>query len=91
MAKASEPLRIELDGALAGHYLQVDPDGVTLGLLEDVQSGRIADVLDGLATCIVGGDLPHGTDRAGLRKLTLPQFGSVAAGLAGAMTVPKES
>lgn len=55
----------------------VDPDEVTVGLIEDLSSGSAAPMLDQLAAAIVGGDLPKGNDRKGLRGLTLPQFAAL--------------
>lgn len=86
---ADGTIRLELEGALAGRHVLVDPDALTFGLVEDLQSGRAGAMLDSLASAIVGGDLPRGTDRAGLRALTPVQMQAVIRGIDGAFEVPK--
>lgn len=66
----AEPLRVDLSGPLAGSHLLIDEDALDFGTLEDFESGNIKTTLDALARVIVGGDLPHGTDRDGLRRLS---------------------
>lgn len=82
-------IRVELKGSLSGRHLLLDPGQLTFGLLEDLQSDRAALVLDGLARCIVGGDLAQGTDRAGLRRLITGDANAVIEGVAAAFAVPK--
>jgi hypothetical protein len=74
-------VRVELHGALEGHYILVDPEEITFGLIADFRSGNADRILDSLALCVRGGDLPRGTDRAGLRRLTIPRIGEVIKGV----------
>lgn len=85
----TQSLRIDLEGALAGHYVLLAEDELTVGLLEDIQSPRWAATLDSLAACVVGGDLPGGCDRAGLRRLKLAELLAVIKGVDSAFAVPK--
>ena len=85
----TDPIRVDLTDALDGHHVLIDPDGITFGLLEDLQGGQITGLLDGLTSCIVGGDLPSGTDRAGLRKLTPPKMTALVNGVVAAASIPK--
>jgi len=85
----SEPLRIDLKEPLAGCYVLLDADQLDVGLLEDIQSDKWRDTLDSLARAIVGGELPHGTDRAGIRRLRLAQLFALLKGVDGAFAVPK--
>lgn len=85
----SEPIRVELKESLVGHHVYFDSEQITLGLLEDLQTLDVRGMLDSLAPCVVGGDLPKGIDRAGLRRLTMSEFRALATGLNEAMAVPK--
>lgn len=85
----AEPIRVDLSGALAGFHLLLDPDGLTFGFLEDLQGDKARDVLNALSSCIVGGELPKGTDRAGLRALKHPEIIAVMEGINTAYAVPK--
>lgn len=84
-------VRVDLKDALAGHHVLVDPDEITMGLLEDIQSGKASLLLEALANAIKGGDLPHGTDRDGLRRLKLLQCAALSTGIVGLTDVPKAS
>lgn len=84
-----ETVRVELNGDLAGHHLLLDPNELTFGLLEDVQSGQAGTMIDALALVIKGGDLPKGNDRAGLRRLTKDAMKSVIQGVGSAFEAPK--
>ncbi len=82
-------IRVDLGGALAGKHVIVDDDALTMGALEDMQSQRVGDVLAAVASFIVGGDLPQGTDKAGLRKLRPSEFRALAEGTQTVLSVPK--
>lgn len=86
---ADDRLRVELNGDLKGCHLLLDPDELTFGLLEDLTSGQTGPMLDALSLVIVGGDLPKGTDRAGLRRLKISQMKSVIEGVGSAVEIPK--
>lgn len=86
---ADDTMRVELNGTLKGSYLILDPDALTFGLLEDLQSGQTGAMLDALAAAIVGGDLPKGTDRKGLRQLRIDAMKSVIEGVGSAFELPK--
>jgi hypothetical protein len=90
-ARLAGAVRIDLEGALAGSHILVDPEAITFGLLEDVQVGDATRVLDGCAACIVGGDLPFGTTRDGLRRLSMRRFEALATGIVASTRVPKGS
>lgn len=82
--------RVELTtGELAGRHVVVERKRLTGGFLEDMQSGEFAKILDGLSRVIVGGDLPEGTERAGLRELPLDDLAVVAEAVVGCVKVPK--
>lgn len=85
----ADTVKIDLEGALAGRHIVVDPDQLDIGLLEDIQSPKFADTLDGLARCIVNGNLPHGYDRAGLRRLKLAELQALVKGVDGQFAMPK--
>lgn len=82
-------LRVDLAGSLSGHHIVIDPDELTLGAIEDMSSGSVALMMTSLAAMIVGGDLPKGTDRAGLRQLTLQQAKEVFDGIQALPVIPK--
>mgnify|MGYP003405057485 CR=1 FL=1 len=81
--------RVELAGALAGHYIRVDLDVFDCGVLEELESGRLGRIMPALAGVIVGGDLPHGHDLDGLRKLKPRQLGAVCDAMPGLFDIPK--
>lgn len=85
----AEPIRVELEGALAGHHVLLDPDALTWGMLEDLESGKHLRMIDAVVGCLVGGDLPHGTDRDGLRKLKVAEVPALMKGVGEAFQVPK--
>jgi hypothetical protein len=87
----AEAKRISLDGALEGHHVMVNEDAVTMGFLEDIQTSRASVLLDALAGAVVGGELPHGTDRAGLRKLSPEKFAALLKGVTASTDIPKAS
>lgn len=71
MADQARPLRLDLTGPLAGHYIVIDEEKLDFGLLEDFDSSSVALTLDALAGLILEGDLPHGINRQGLRRLSV--------------------
>lgn len=77
----SKCVRVDLTGALEGHHILVDPEEITFGLIADFGSANADRILNSLAECIKGGDLPKGHDRAALRKLTIPQTKEVIQGV----------
>ncbi len=84
-------LRVDLTGILAGKHLLLKDEELTLGFLEDLQTTQIKDFLDALSRAVIGGDLPKGTDRPGLRKLKVSQVAEITRAIAEAMTLsPKE-
>ncbi len=72
-----EGMRIDLQGPLAGKHIIVDPDAITMGFFEDLQSDQLSTIMDAIASVISGGDL----DRAGLRKLRPAEFKSLIESL----------
>ena len=87
----SDLIRIDLEGPLAGRFVMVDPEVLDCGLVEDMQSGQMAQMMDAVAKAVRGGDLPHGFGRADLRKLKPREFRELANGVARAIDVPKVS
>ncbi len=83
------PIRVDCEGGLAGHTILVYPDALTMGLLEDIQIGTAAVMLDAVATTLAGGDIPHGVDRAGLRRLTPNQFADLCTAVASCIRLGK--
>lgn len=81
-------VRVDLEKPFEQYHVLVNVDEVTIGLLEDVQSGSIKQTLDALNAAIVGGELPGGTNRAGLRRLKPAEFGAVARAVVEAAKVP---
>lgn len=84
----SEPVRVDLTGALEGHHVLVDLEQVDVGLIEDLSSKSFTPMIDAFARLVVGGDLPHGNDRAGLRRLKLPQMKALGDAIDGVITIP---
>jgi hypothetical protein len=82
-------IRVDLTAPLAGHWIALDDDALTMGTIEDMQSDKIGLILDAMATVIVGGDLPRGQDKAGLRRLRPMEFKAVADAFRVALEVPK--
>lgn len=82
-------IRVDLEAPLDGRYLRVNPEELTFGFMEDLQSGQFKLMLDCLAAAIVGGDLPKGTDRAGLRRLKPSEMSSVVKAVTSALEAPK--
>lgn len=85
----AEPIRVDLAGALEGHHVLLDPDALTWGMLEDLESGKHRQMIDAVAGCLVGGDLPKGTDREGMRKLRAAEVADLMKGVGEAFQVPK--
>lgn len=83
------PKRVDLAGRLSGYYVMVDVDQIDCGLLEDLESKNVGTILDAMARLVVGGDLPHGTDRAGLRRLTPHQIAEVIKVIPALFDLPK--
>ena len=84
-----DPINVELDGDLKGSSILVDPSALTMGLLEDIQASAATVMLDAVAATLVGGDLEHGIDRAGLRRLTPAEFAEVCSGVASCIRIRK--
>lgn len=84
-----EPISVALGGDLEGHTILVDPQRITMGLLEDIQQNNATIMIDAIVATLAGGDLEHGVTRAGLRKLTPAEFADLCAGVASVIRVPK--
>lgn len=83
--------RLDLTGALAGRHIVVNLDELDTGVLEDLQSGRFAKILDIFERILVGGDLPHGIAREGLRKLKLRETTVLIEALPELFAIPNPS
>lgn len=81
--------RVPLSGTLAGYYVDIRPDELNVGFLEDLESGKIALQLTALVRALAGGNLPYGIDRAGLRRLKSAQFLDLFRGVTAPYAVPK--
>ncbi len=79
--------KVELTGALEGHYVLVDMDRVTYGFVEDMALG--VNMVNSLLEVIVGGDMPYGFDREGLRKLNIGQFKRLSVDIVNSVEIPK--
>jgi hypothetical protein len=93
-AHVPDPVRMDLKEPLAGHTILVDLDQVTLGLVEDFQSGMVATLLDQLARVVVGGDLIRGDvaeRRQLLRTLPMRQVTAIINGVTESLRVPNAS
>jgi hypothetical protein len=53
----TEPIRVDLEGALKGQHVLLAPDELNIGLIEDVQSGSVKFQIDAITRAIVGGNL----------------------------------
>lgn len=84
----AEPLKIQLKGSLEGVEVLLNPEELTIGFLEDIQSAEVAPILDAISRVIIGG-LPTGDGRQGLRKLTPAQFAALIEGINRAISIPK--
>jgi hypothetical protein len=82
-------MRVDLSESLAGHHVEIDPKRMTFGVLEDLQSGSVKLLLDAVAKVLVGGDLPAGVTRDGLRELNVDEMTAVVKGVMTATAVPK--
>lgn len=87
--KRSDGISVTLQGDLEGYTIIVSPDALTMGLLEDIQQSSAAVMIDAITATLVGGDLPNGIDRNGLRKLTPSEFADLCAGVASVVRVKK--
>lgn len=85
------PIRVECEGELHGFAILVNPGALTMGLLEDIQAGTAGIMLDAVASTLAGGDVPHGVDRAGLRKLTPAEFADLCAAVASCIRLGKRN
>lgn len=65
---------VQLGGPLAGHSIHVDEDRLTIGMLEDLESGTVKGTIDALSTCIIGGDAVTGDVRQWIRSLKSDGF-----------------
>ena len=84
-----EPISVALGGDLEGRTILVDPQRITMGLLEDIQQNNATIMIDAIVATLAGGDLEHGITRAGLLKLTPSEFADLCAGVASVIRVPK--
>ncbi len=84
-----EPINVALGGDLEGRTIIVDPQALTMGLLEDIQANNATVMIDAIVATLAGGDLEHGITRAGLRRLTPSEFADLCAGVASVIRVPK--
>jgi hypothetical protein len=89
--KRSDGLSVTLQGDLEGYTIIVSPDALTMGLLEDIQQSSASVMIDAITATLVGGDLPNGIDRNGLRKLTPSEFADLCAGVASVVRVKKST
>lgn len=87
----SNAVRADLQGALEGYHVEVNPDAVTMGFFEDAQSDRASQMLDSVAGAVVGGNLPKGTDRASLRRYTPAELGAIVAAIVSTTSLPKNA
>jgi len=87
----SSPIRVECEGELEGYSILVNPQALTMGLLEDIQAGTAGKMLDAVALTLAGGDVPHGVDRDGLRKLTPGEFADLCAAVASCIRLGKRT
>jgi hypothetical protein len=76
--------RVELTGALEGKYVSVNADALTIGVLEDLESGRLATVRAAVEALIAETDVPP------LRDLTVPEFTSLIEGLRSVINPKKK-
>ena len=85
--------RVNLAGALAGHWLEVNPDGLTMGFFEAIQSGQLSLILDTVAGVIVASDLcaEGETVRQALARLRPRQFVAVSNALQTVGDIPKNA
>lgn len=87
---AAAPIRLDLTGPLAGRHVLVNLDALDTGVLEDLQSGQFAKILDIFERLLVGGDLPHGIAREGLRKLKLRELNALISALPRLFDIPNQ-
>lgn len=92
--------RVPLADPLAGEWIDVDVDAITLGMLEDIESfSKIGAVLDALSSIITATSMtpqkpaPEGMSpvRAVLRGLRPPLLAAVVQGITRAGDIPKAS
>lgn len=81
--------RVDLGAPLEGFYVRIDVEQLDCGLLEDLESNKVRDVLDAISRIVVGGHLPHGTDRKALRKLTPVQLAPIIKAIPELFDIPK--
>jgi len=89
--KAGDPVRCDLEGVLDGFHILVDLDALDVGLLEDLEANQVTKILDALERIIVDGNLPHGVDRAGLRRLKPSQLAEMVKTLPRLFNIPNPS
>jgi len=85
----SDISRVELKGALEGHWIDVDEDKLTVGVLEDWESPSVVRTRQALEAIIADSNLPQGHDSAGLKALTRRQVRALVEGVNGYIQVPK--
>ena len=85
----SDVRTVQLSGPLEGASIDVDADRLDFGVLDDLQSNSAPTILDCLARCIVGGTLPKGSDRDGMRRLKMHEITPVIEAVCSLLVLPK--
>lgn len=75
--------RVDLTGPLAGHYIVVDIDAITLGVLEDLESSRVGSVRAAIEAMIKESDIGP------MRDLHLPEFQVLIEAIGGVIRPKK--
>jgi hypothetical protein len=86
MADKPEPVRVDLNGACAGRHILVDYDRLTVGVLEDLEGGRMRLIRSAVQALVVGGDLD--VSEQAVRSWKLPVMSAVLDGIRAGM-LPK--
>jgi hypothetical protein len=78
-----------LTAPMEAYQVVVNLDEIDVGLLEDLQSDQVKELLRALTRVIAESNLPHGHDHDGLRRLKPEQIKPVAQAVVRAMELPK--
>lgn len=73
-------VEVTLEGELSGQTINVDEESMTVGMLEDLETGTVRAVVTALCSCIVPGGTIGDDVRASIRALKPRQFKSVLDG-----------